>query len=352
MTAEADGGLGWLRAGGDPRAIGRALGARGRAAVTRHLLHHPLWHEATDARHRPAVARMAATVARRFPDILAEIEGLAEGLGLPFEPVFAWNCRGDILAQAPDGCTSVMLPGGAPVLAHNEDGFPVLRGHCFLAEIAPDRGPGLTAFCYPGSIPGHTFGWTETGLAAAVNNIRLTGVVPEVPRMVLGRAVLAAASAAEAIALLRAGAMSGGFHLCLGEAGPARLWSVEYGAGAVSAQEVTRPAAHANHALHHPAAGSGAQIVTRSSADRQARAEALLAAGADALEILHDGGSPGHLPIWRGDPADPDEENTLATLHLRLAGGAILWDVRDRRHSAPRYSGRCGPASSSVSIEN
>lgn len=334
--------LAWRRIGGDPRAVGRALGQAGRAAVAAHLLPHPVWQAVTGPAHRDRVARMAVATAQRFPDILIEIEGLAEGLGLPFEAVFAWNCRGDLLAAAPDGCTTVMIPGPEPLLAHTEDGFPVLRGHCFMAEVEPDWGPGFTAFCYPGSIPGHTFGWSAAGLVQTVNNIRLTGVAPEIPRMVLGRAVLAAPGRTAALDILASGAQSGGFHFCLGQVGEPTLLSVEFGAGAVSVREVATPAAHANHALHHPAADSGAQIVTRSSADRQARATALLVAGTAPGEILHDPGGAGRLPVWRADPDDPDEENTLAMARFRLRAGGIDWEVTDARHSAPRFAGRAG----------
>jgi len=340
MVGSGNGDLGWRRVAGNPRAIGQELGMAGREAVTRHLLSHPLWREVTDAAHRSAVRRMAANVASRFPDILAEIEGLAEGLGLPFEPVFAWNCRGDLLATAPEGCTTILLPGEAPVIAHNEDGLPFFRGHCFMAEVAPDWGPGFVSFCYPGSIPGHTFGWSAAGLVQAVNNLRLTGVAPDIPRMVLGRAVLASQGLEEALGILNSGANSGGFHFALAQAGAGPIRSVEFGGGAVSVREVTAPTAHANHALHHPAAESGAQVITRSSSDRQLRAEALLVAGTGPVDILHDGGGAGHLPIYRDAPDDPDEENTLALGRMRLRGGEIEWQVYDRRHSHPRYEGR------------
>ncbi|MCR9149621.1 MAG: C45 family peptidase [Rhodobacteraceae bacterium] len=342
MITAHGGELGWRRVAGDPRGLGRALGAAGRQAVADHLLPHPLWQQVTGPAHRPAVRRMAATVARRFPDILAEIEGLAEGLDLPFETVFAWTCRGDLLADTPEGCTTVMLPGPEPVLAHTEDGIPGLAGHCFIAEVRPDWGPGFHSFCYPGSIPGHTFGWSAAGLVMTVNNLRLTGLSPEVPRMVLTRAMLTAPDIDAALAILRAGAGSGGFHVTLGQCGDPRLVSVEFGGGAVSVREVTVPSAHANHALHHPAAAAEAQIVTRSSDDRQARAAALLVAGTGPVDILRDHGGAGRLPIWRDAPDDPDDENTMALARFRIGAAAIDWDIRDHRHSPPRYAGRQG----------
>lgn len=335
-TTRAD--LGWHHVAGDARARGRALGVLGRAAVHGRLLGAPIWRAATDPAHAARVARMAATTRALFPEIWAEIAGMAEGLDLPEHDVMAWTCRGDLLASVPDGCTTVMLPGAEPVIAHNEDGLPVLRGTCFIAEVAPGAAPGFRAFCYPGSIPGHTFALTDAGLVQAVNNIRLRDVAAEVPRIVLGRAVLSAGSVAEAVDLLRAAPASGGFHLALADHRTRRIASVEFGGGTVSVREVTAPALHANHALHADG-GRIAQIVTRSSADRQTRGDALLADGVrDPLAILRDRAGPG-LPIRRDAPDDPDAENTLATAVLRLGARGIDWTIHAGATGAPAFAG-------------
>lgn len=331
-------GLGWLTTGASPRDIGLALGRAGRAAVHRHLLTAPIWQQVNAAEHAPRVARMTKAVAERFPAILAEIEGLAEGLDLPVAQAMAWNCRGDLLASAPDGCTSVLLPGETPVLAHNEDGLPFFRGHSFIAEVDPEGAPGFRAFCYPGSIPGHTFAFTDAGLAQTVNNMRFTGVEAEMPRMVLGRAVLGTATLEAALEILRGSPGSGGFHFALTHVRDRRILSVEYGAGEVSVRAIAAPAVHANHALHH-AYGLGHQIVTRSSGDRQARGDALIAAGTtDPLAILRDEGGPG-LPIRRDAGDDPDDENTLATAVLHVGNTGIDWSIHDRKTGDPAYRG-------------
>lgn len=333
------GTLGWVAAGGTPGDIGRALGRAGRTAVHRHLLGAPIWQRVTDPAHGARLARMTATVMARFPAIWAEIEGLAEGLGLPVAEVMAWNCRGDLLASAPDGCTTVMLPGETPVLAHNEDGLPFFRGAAFIADVTPAGAPGFRAFCYPGSIPGHTFAFTGAGLVQTVNNIRLTGADAGIPRMVLGRAVLAARGIDAALALLRAHPNSGGFHFALSHVADRRIVSVEFGGGEISVAEVTAPSVHANHALHQRR-GVARQIVTASSRDRQARGAALLAAGErDPLAILRDTGGPG-LPIRRDAADDPDDENTLATALFRVTEDGIEWSIHDRRAGAPAYQGQ------------
>lgn len=331
-------GLGWHKASGSPREIGRALGQAGREGVHRHLLAAPIWQLVNAEAHAGRVARMAAAVQARFPAIWAEIEGLAEGLDLPVSQVVAWNCRGDLLASVPDGCTTVMLPGEPPVLAHNEDGLPFFRGHSFIADVRPEGAPGFRAFCYPGSIPGHTFAFTDAGLVQTVNNLRLTGVEAEVPRMVLGRAVLTCETLEAALAILRDRPASGGFHFALCHVRDRRLLSVEYGAGETSVTEILAPALHANHALHH-GYGLGHQIITQSSGDRQARGDALLASGLrDPLAILRDEGGAG-LPIRRDAADDPDDENTLATAILHVGRTGIDWRIHDRRTGDATYAG-------------
>lgn len=333
--------LGWQRVSGDAHQLGLGLGLAGRDAVHRHLIAHPLWAEVTSGRHADRVARMAQATKGRFPLIWAEIEGLAQGLDLPVMAVFAWNCRGDLLASVPDGCTTVMVPGDTPVLAHNEDGLPFFRGACFIAEAAPQDAPGFHAFCYPGSIPGHTFAFNDAGLVQTVNNLRLTGVEAAMPRMVLGRAVLGCTTLNHAVSVL-ADAPSGGFHFALSHTDDRRILTVEFGGGKASVLEVTQPALHANHALHLPH-GLTAQIITQSSADRQARGDELIADGADPLAILRDI-NPSGLPIRRDASDDPDNENTLCTAVLTLAPGVLSWSIYDRAIGTPAYHGSAGNA--------
>lgn len=329
--------LGWHKIAGTPREIGRAIGIAGREAVHRHLPSSAYFQAMTGPTHAEAVAQMARATQGRFPHIWEEIEGLAEGLEMPVDKVFAWNCRGDLLARVPDGCTTVMVPGESPVLAHNEDGLPFFRGACFIAEVSPPAAPTFRAFCYPGSIPGHTFAFNDAGLAQTVNNIRLTGVTPEIPRMVLGRAVIASRSLDQAAAILRDNPGSGGFHFSLASTADRRILSVEFGGGEVSVKEITATSAHANHALHHKG-GLAGQIITQSSGDRQIRGDALVAEGADPLTILRDEGGAG-LPIRRDAADDPDDENTLGTAILRLNATGIDWSIYDRRSGPPAYSG-------------
>ncbi|PMR75178.1 C45 family autoproteolytic acyltransferase/hydolase [Billgrantia endophytica] len=327
-------GLAWLTARGNPFEIGFTLGRHGRRAVHGKLMDSQLWETITGPGYAMQVERMLDTTRRQLPWVLEEIRGLAQGLALPLRDVFAWNCRGDLLASCPDGCTTVILPGDEPCIAHNEDGLPLFDGDAFLANVRPDDQPAFLALCYPGSIPGHTFALTQNGIVQTVNNLRLDNVIPEIPRMVLGRDMLSRTSLDNIVDFLSQAPASGGFHFTLAQHGIPSLYSVEIGGRRTSSIHIETPSVHANHALHHDCR-NGNQIVTRSSRDRQRRGSELIAAGVrDPLAILKDTGGDG-LPIYRREADDPDHENTLATGIFRLLNDRIEWEVHTPRDRGP-----------------
>lgn len=339
MSDHVDPELGWITARGAAREIGRTLGEAGRAAVHEVLLRSPYWQAVTDPALSGAVRRMADNVRALFPEVWEEILGLAEGLRLPLEQVFAWNCRGDLMSNVPDGCTTVQIPGECPVVAHNEDGLAGFRGHAFVADITPENGPGLISFCYPGSIPGHTFALNAAGLVQAVNNLRLRDVSADIPRMVLGRLVLACETMDDALRLLARHNTCGGFHMTLARTGDARLVSVEFGGGVCATRVLTQPSLHSNHALYMRTGAAG-QSITASSRDRQLRGTQLIANGVtDPLAILRDSSGPG-LPIHRTSPDDPDCENTLATAVFRVGNTVVDWRIHDQSSEKSVYAGK------------
>ena len=229
----------------------------------------------------------------------------------------------------------MQLPGGEPIVAHNEDGDPGLRGHCALAHVRPLDGNSFTAFVYPGSIPGHTFAATDNGLVQTVNNIRARNAGAGIPRMILTRAVLDCHTLDSATALIRSAKRSGAFHLTLAQVGDSRLLSVEFTSAVCSVREVSAPALHANHLVHEETT-CVPQIVTASSGSRQKRGDTLVIEGCDPLAILRDTAGPG-LPIRRDDPEDPDNENTLASAVFVIEADSLNWSVYDRVDEPARF---------------
>lgn len=333
MLNKKEGRIKWHTLQGTPFEIGKALGQKGKDAVHNLLVPSPDWALITDKRHSDHLHRMAKNTQTQFPAIWEELEGLAVGLDLSLDDVFAWNCRGDIFALAPDGCTSVQLPADNPTLAHNEDGYPFLKESCFIGEVAPTGQNGFWAFCYPGSIPGHTFALTQNGLAMTVNNLRLLGVEADLPRMVISRAVLQQDSLQDVLDLIQNKCNSAGFHFSLLDQTTRAFKSVEFGGGHYHCHDLQNPGLHANHALHLDIN----QRITDSSADRQTRGDTLLAdGGRDALAILQDQQATG-LPIYRDTPDDPDNENTLASVVFTLTPDGFDWTIYDRQSTIPLY---------------
>jgi predicted choloylglycine hydrolase len=258
-----------------------------------------------------------------FPHIYQELQGLSDGCEQNYKDILLWNCRGDLLSAVPDGCTSIgAKKSSKAIIAHNEDGDPNLNGHCFLLNAQLESGVRIFAFAYPGSIPGHTICANSHGLAYTVNNLRLTEQGTGLPRMVISRALLECKDSEEFIALLKNHNRSGGFHYTVADTATLKPKSVEAPFHDVSVVKIDRVAVHANHLVHEQTSKI-AQIITRSSKDRQFKMSALTSDNASKIDelrcfdILQDIDEQ-LLPIFRTEPDDPDEENTLATAIITL----------------------------------
>lgn len=313
--------------------LGLVLGKRGRQTVHERLVQEPFWKHVQNHAQSDLVRQLEKKTAEYFPDIHDELKGLAEGLDLPFESVFAWNCRGDILVNSPDGCTTLQIPSSPIIIAHNEDGLLSLDQTCFLIDCAEESG--FTSFCYPGSIPGHSFAWTRSGLAITINNIRLTDFTPDIPRMVLARAVLDCQNLDAACELLERHTFSGGFHYSIAQVGRTELLSIEHGGGNCHITNIQTPTGHANHVS---TVACDKQLITQSSADRYARTQELFKdQSLSPLDILRDKAND-KLPIWRREDDDPDDENTIASAIFNVGNDELTWQIysgssRDLLHS-------------------
>jgi hypothetical protein len=321
-----------FRVTGQADDIGYRLGELARPIMATYMAQSAAWQQVSRWRGHPFVESLRRASEAHFPALVAELEGMAAGLGWSMEDVFLWNCRGELIHNAPDGCTTLAAASGnARFIAHNEDGDPYLRERCFLVDVQPAGKPGFVSFYYPGSLPGHTFAANRAGLVQAINNLRIRTPVAGVPRMILARAVLDTRSLDEAVQLLSDAPRASGFHHTLGCVGDARLLSIEATVQRCSVVTNVTQFGHANHMIHDGCEGE-LQIVTDSSRDRQARVEALLPTlrtpvSDDALlRVLRDQ-APTGLPVYRDNPHDPDDENTLATALFRIETDGVAMQV-------------------------
>lgn len=326
-----------VRITGTRRQVGAALGKLARPLMSVYLDQSSTWRALRPWRGHAYLDTLAGHVQGALPAVWEEFEGMAEGLQMPPQELLLWHCRGDLLHQTTDGCTSIAVAGadGTRWMAHNEDGDPYLYGRCHVVDVQPDDAPGYVSFYYPGSLPGHTFAANRAGIVQTINNLRTRTRSPGIPRMFLARGVLDCTSLDRAVALLQDSPRAGAFHHMLGCAREKRLVSIEAVPGLCSIVPVERRYGHANH-LIHVASHRVAQIITDSSRARQHRVESLLDTWPRDVEVeaalvaaLQDRGDA--LPILRTRPDDPDEENTLATAVFNLQEDRVVLRVYDRK---------------------
>jgi len=331
---------------GDAFAVGQAIGRRGGPSVRDAAFQTSQFKVLKRWLGSDRLKALKAAAMRAYPQYMREIEGIADGAGLTVDEIFLWNCRGDLHDLDPTlddtGCTTVLLPGKVATIGHNEDGAAELAGLCFLCDVEPDDGPGFTAFCYPGMLPGHAFGVNRLGLIQTINNVRPRDLTVGVPRHLICRAVLDCKNLDEAIAVLRRTDRASGFHHALGQAGDSRLLSVEAPASGCAVVEVKGPLAHANHLVADDYRGLD-QECQPSSVARQARADALIAAGPpadqDPFVILYDRANT-DLPILRRGSEDGNDGYTLATTVFKIVSDAVDWTVSHGPDPGAVASGR------------
>lgn len=330
---------------GDSAEIGRALGALAKPVFDAYMAQSAAWARLRAWRGAAFVKGLRGMAVERFPAYVAELDAMADALEWPADDLFLWNCRGELTQRTPDGCTTLAaersMGGAGGVIAHNEDGDPHLRDKCMLVDVRPAGQPGFVSFYYPGSLPGHTFAANRAGIAQAINNLRIVHTAPGVPRMILARAVLDSVSLDDAVTLLRDMPRASGFHHTLGCAGDARVFSIEATPRRCSIErvggqdaDVGRLSGHANHMIHR-GHELELQVVTDSSRDRQLRLAEWLPKLGDRsdnetlLSVLGDRAGMG-LPIYRDDPRDPDDENTLATALMRTERDGVAFEVHQQ----------------------
>lgn len=329
--------LSFVETSGSHRAVGVTLGQFGANALHHYAKTSPAWHHIMRFRGHPLTQQLRDAVQTQHPQYWDELEGLAQGLDMPLEDVFLWNCRGDLWAWGPDGCTTVWRPGETDLLAHNEDGDPLFAGHCALAHIQADEEPAFTAFIYPGSLPGHTFGCNAAGLGMTVNNLRTLHAGPGLPRMIITRALMAQRHLSQALHYVQDVCPAGGFHVTLAQSGQPHMSSVEFTSFQCSTHHIVTTGGHANHMVH-PRMQHQPQIITGSSGFRQLRLMQCLehAPDTEPLAVLFDQHDIA-FPIFRQSPTDPDTENTLASARFTIGPDAVQWEVHQGRDFEPAY---------------
>jgi predicted choloylglycine hydrolase len=194
----------------DPKKRGRTYGeaAKGRIetiiAVYREIFHRTTgetWEETVD-RGAPFILKAKAFA----PDLLEEIQGIAEGADRAFEDIFLLNARSEILFNpqvlAQECTTIAALPeatkSGDTLLAQNWDWYNQVMDCQVILKVGPREGkPALITFTEAGQLA--KIGMNAAGIGLVVNNLTSDQPRPGVPWIFLTRRILESSYLAQAL---------------------------------------------------------------------------------------------------------------------------------------------------------
>lgn len=199
--------LPFLKVSGTHYEIGRKIGAHFRQSIQQvfstdkritQLLH---WDKINPNR----VTKAEELTQQHFPYYLEEIRGIAQGADLLYRDVLTLNFM-HLPPVVHDDCSTLMFcEKNHIILGHNEDHILGLGRAAYLVQCNYTTSDvSLFSFCYPGCIPGLSFGFNNHGIVVACNYAPDPNLIVGIPRLILGRWVLEAPSITEAIARAQA----------------------------------------------------------------------------------------------------------------------------------------------------
>jgi isopenicillin-N N-acyltransferase-like protein len=154
-----------------------------------------------------------------YPQFVAEIEGVADGSGLPFEELFlmvceelwepaAWHISVSMVPAVPAvpmmprGCTDLIARGpatvgGATLLAHNNDLSPEAEEDLVILKVRATDAPEFLGVSVGGLA--YSAGFNAAGISMTGNAVSCSDIRPGVPRLLIARAILEARRLGEAM---------------------------------------------------------------------------------------------------------------------------------------------------------
>ncbi|MBB4660548.1 C45 family autoproteolytic acyltransferase/hydolase [Conexibacter arvalis] len=198
---------------GAPRERGERYGALAADRIARAIAYYEPAFEAALGIGWGAVCDRARTwiplLREQFPDLLEEVEGIAEGSGRELDEILALNARGEIVYDPtfaevePEGCTSFSLCDGAAGDGHvyagqNWDWRREIRDTIVVLRIAAPGKPTVVQQVEAGQIGRH--GASSAGISLQANGLggRFANEIG-VPQPFIRRRILESATMREAL---------------------------------------------------------------------------------------------------------------------------------------------------------
>lgn len=309
------------RSAGDPRERGAAVGDAFAEPIARSLDFYRgfLGRRGIRAEDLPRLLgpyRDAAVAT--LPDLVAEIDGLAEGAGAPWWDLFTLNAFEELeptlaLSAPTERCTAFAVAGPeGTILAHNELWYAGDAGNVGVVVAEPAAGPWFASPTVATCLP--AVGMNGAGVAQAIMSLTADDDTVGVPRVLVSRHGLQSADIDDGARRAAIPGRAGGYGHLFAERG-GRAATVETSATGVAVLEGAT--AHTNHYLD-PTLAASAPAATTGSVARLDRVRALIrerepSGPEDAMAILADHGRTGPETICL-HPEDGEGDEASATL--------------------------------------
>lgn len=194
-----------LQVRGSHREVGQQIGAQMWPALCQ-LVERMRQHAPAGLSYRDLVRQGQVFLAYSrgvYPQYVEELEGIAEGAGLPLEELFLGMCE-ELWEPTlwRRGCTDFAARGratvdGSTLLAHTNDMPPHMEDRLVILRVQAGDEPEFLAVCDAGL--GFSAGFNAAGIALTGNEVSARDVRPGVPRLLIVRAILAARQLGEAM---------------------------------------------------------------------------------------------------------------------------------------------------------
>jgi predicted choloylglycine hydrolase len=189
---------------------------------------------------------------KHFPQLLQEINGVADGSGIHFDAIWAICIKSELAAieVEPEGCSTIAFQHDENIwLFHNEDGNMAYDEMMFLVKVTPPSGVSFISLVYPGIITGNGPSINDSGIIQTTNYIGSTESHIGIPRYILGRALLEAKDLNEATDIATLEPRAYPYHHNIGNLAENKYLSLETTPGSWEAKEPAGMSCHTNHLI-------------------------------------------------------------------------------------------------------
>ncbi len=261
---------------------------------------------------------------RAFPDLVVEIEAIAEGAGLEPWCVFLLNARTEVLNASVGECTSMAVPE-TRIMAQTWDWIRELEDLVVIAEVETETGARFVSLIEPGMLA--KIGMNSRGLGVGLNFLKAGHALDGVPVHILLRALLDCADLDGARDVIARSGFGKASFIPVATADGAAVGFEFADGGMAELEPVDGVLLHTNHCLSDRLSSE----MLGSSAERLATTAAHLAnddaRGVEAMNRFLSDETQGDNAVQCAYRARPEltglEVGTCATIIMELAAGAF-----------------------------